>query len=170
MRFKFSVLIVVVFLVGCNPNFDDPFLEGESVYKPILMNLDQMRNNSVSFTTEVLPMKNPGKILTYNGYIFVTDVYRGVHIINNTNPKSPINEGYISIPGVTDVHIKNGIFYANNAIDLLAIDFESKSIVKRIENVFPEATSTPDGLPFSSEYAVENRPANSVIIEWVKIK
>lgn len=36
-----------------------------------------------------LPIKESGKIYAYQDYIFVNDRYRGVHVIDNSNPNSP---------------------------------------------------------------------------------
>ncbi len=169
MKYIIVLFVSVFSLMGCNPQGEDVFATNGSVYRPIMMDVNQMRSNGISFTNEAIPMKNPGKILSYKEFVFVTDIYRGIHIINNSNPNSPIKEGYITIPGVTDVHIKNGILYANNSIDMVAIDLLNRTVLKRIENVFPEETSTPDGMPFLPEYQPENRPKNFVIVEWIKV-
>jgi hypothetical protein len=64
--------------------------------------------------------------------------------------------------------MKGSILYADNAVDLVAVDLSnpaSISVTKRIKNIFPE--HTPPGyiwVPWN--YEPENRPANTIIVEW----
>ena len=58
---------------------------------------------------------NPSRIYTYQNYIFVTELFEGVHIINNSNPSAPVNESFILIPGCQEIAIKNIILYDQNS-------------------------------------------------------
>jgi len=85
-------------------------------------------------------LAQPGKIYFYDDYIFLNESRSGIHIINNSDPANPINEAFINIPCNVDIAVKNNIMYADNCIDLLAIDISSPGnpILKtRTENVFP---------------------------------
>ncbi len=81
----------------------------------------------------------PGKIYAYNDFIFVNDVNKGVHIINNTNPENPKAIAYIKIPGNEDISVKDNYLYADSATDLLVFDIsniDTISLVERLEDVF----------------------------------
>lgn len=66
--------------------------------------------------------------------------------------------------------MKGNILYADNAVDLVAVDLSSPvniMVTKRIKNVFPELT--PPGynwIPWN--YTAENRPENTIVVEWVE--
>ena len=67
-------------------------------------------------------MINPGKIYFKEGYIFINEELKGIHVIDNRNPENPQNIGFIEIPGNVDIAIKNNTLYADSYIDLGAID------------------------------------------------
>ncbi len=141
----------------------------KSEYKPLLMPYDQLQN-SVAFK-EKRELKDPGKIYYNGGYIFVNERYKGVHVINNQDPANPQNIGFIQVPGCLDMAMKGNVLYVDNAIDLVTIDLSDPAnpqVSSRTKGVFRE-TTPPDGGTLGTEYTKENRPANTVIVEWVKI-
>ncbi len=82
----------------------------------------------------------PGKIYFYQNYILLNEKLEGIHVIDNSDPANPIKISFIGIPGNVDMAVKNNVLYADNFIDLLAIDISEpeKPILKtRTENVFP---------------------------------
>nr|WP_239000331.1 hypothetical protein [Hyunsoonleella ulvae] len=81
------------------------------------------------------PIVEPGKIYVYANYIFVNDVNRGVHIIDNTNPTSPQPLNYIEIPGNEDISVKNNYLYADSATDLVVFDISNINDVKQVERL-----------------------------------
>lgn len=84
-------------------------------------------------------LKNPAKIYVYNDYLLINEVNEGIHIYDNSNPANPKNITFINIPGNRDMAIKENVLYADNAIDLLAIDISDLSapkVLKRLDAVF----------------------------------
>jgi len=65
---------------------------------------------------------NPGKIFLYGNYIFLNDIDKGVHIIDNSNPSNPVQKAFINIPGNLDIAVKGNILYADLYTDLIVID------------------------------------------------
>src|SRR5690349_11420624 len=111
--FGFLYISLLIFSTACTPTDDEETLE-HSEYKPLLMSREQL-NNSITF----LPprdLKNPGKIYYKDGYIFVNEKYKGVHIINNQNPENPQNIKFIQIPGCIDMAMKDNMLYVDNAV------------------------------------------------------
>jgi hypothetical protein len=81
----------------------------------------------------------PGKIYLFGNHLFVNEVGKGIHIINNADKRNPVNIGFINIPGNYDMAVKGNILYADNYIDLLALDISNTNdvkLVKRLEGVF----------------------------------
>ncbi|MGC6431699.1 MAG: LVIVD repeat-containing protein [Jejuia sp.] len=84
-------------------------------------------------------IEESGKIYAYNDYIFVGDKNKGLHIIDNTNPKSPQPITFIKIPGNEDISVKNDFLYADSATDLIVFDISDINniqLVERLEDVF----------------------------------
>ncbi len=139
-------------------------------YKPILMTRSELEN-SVSYI-ESRKLERPGKMYIRGNTLFINELFRGVHVIDNFDPENPKHVGFITIPGCIDIAVDRNMLYADNAVDLIAIDIsslENISVTKRIRNVFPELTP-PDYEYIPSGYTKENRPENTVIIEWEKIE
>ncbi len=141
-----------------------------SDYKPILMHRDVL-GKSIAFSSS-RDLKEPGKIYVKGNILYINEKYTGFHVIDNTDPQNPINTGFITVPGSIDIAIKKDILYVDNSVDLVAIDIsngvQNLSVSKRVKSVFPELLP-PDGRTLDTEYKQENRPANTVIVGWVKI-
>jgi hypothetical protein len=131
-------------------------------YIPVYMKRADLEN-SVSYQAAAREMKNPGKIYCKMPYIYVNEKYKGVHVINNTDPRHPVKEGFIVAPGCIDMAVKGNIMYLDNAVDLVAFDLATQQVTKRIKNVFPE--------PVSPEYAIFYPSGDTegyILIEWKK--
>ncbi len=141
------------------------FNSSSSDYEPVLMTRESMEAAVQMRASREI--EKPGKIWVSNQYIFVIEQYKGIHIIDNSNPSNPQNMGFIQVDGCTDVAVKGGMIYANNAIDLIGIktDLANKTIqvLSRNRNILPELLS-PDGTyPYNFE---KNRPQNSIIVRY----
>jgi hypothetical protein len=167
---------ILLFALGClglascvGNNTITPTGSPHSAYKPILMDRNTLVQ-SIAFE----PGKDlniPGKIYIYGNYLFVSEYYKGVHIYDNTDPQDPKNIGFIRIPGCLDIAVKDNTLYADNSTDLVAIDLsdpKNPKVAKRVEKVLPEPTP-PDGLSLDAPYTAAQRPANTVVVDWVKI-
>ncbi len=139
-------------------------------YEPIIMKRSGLEKSISSNGPRSL--HNPVKIYFKDNYIFISEKYKGVHVIDNSDRTLPENVAFISIPGCIDMAVKNNTLYADNAVDLVAIDISNitnVSEVKRIKNVFPELVP-PDDFSVPEKYQTENRPENTIIVEWVENK
>lgn len=84
-------------------------------------------------------LSEPGKIYIYGNYLFINEVNRGIHIVDNTNPSAPRFINFIDIPGNADMAVNSNILYADTYADLLAFDISDPAhirTVKRVEDVF----------------------------------
>ena len=135
---KYALLsIVLLLLLGCEPdrNFKDFTAEG---LKPIY-----------SIDWKDVALEEPrqinqlGKIYYHHGLLLVNELYKGIHVFDNTNPANPIPLSFISIPGNVDVAAKDDILFVDNYSDLLSIRIgngNSIEIVSRSSNIYPIAT------------------------------
>ena len=84
-------------------------------------------------------LKNPGKIYFYQNYVLVNEQKEGIHIIDNTNPSSPQNIGFIKIDGNVDMAVKGDVLYADSWMDLLTINISNiraPRLSNRTQNAF----------------------------------
>ncbi len=140
-----------------------------SAYQPIFMSRQQLEASVMVKPAQ--PLATTGKIYNYGNYILINELFKGVHIIDNQDPRSPQNIGFIQVPGNVDFAMKSNVIYVDNAVDLVAInlaDPENPYVAKRVPNVFP-APMPPDNLP--AEYDQKGLPADAVIVGWkLKVK
>ena len=83
---------------------------------------------------------NPGKMFLQPNLIYITDLGLGVHIIDNSDPYNPTKLAFISIPGVRDAVVKDGILFADNITDIVSIDISNLSqiqLTNRLKDIYP---------------------------------
>jgi hypothetical protein len=131
------------------------------VYKPVFMKRADLEN-SVAYQQGARALTNPGKIYSKPPYIYVNERYKGIHVINNTDPAHPVSEGFITAPGCIDMAVKDNVLYLDNSVDLVAFDLNTKKVTQRVKNVFPE----PVGPDNSSYYGI--REEDMILVEWKK--
>src|SRR4029078_894787 len=106
-------------------------------YEPVFKRIDEMRIPA-SFGA-ARSLESPGKIFYYKGYLLINEMNKGIHIIDNTNPQSPVNVGFIDLPGTLDMAVNNDILYADSYLDLVGIDISNPLApveVNRVTDVF----------------------------------
>lgn len=104
--------------VSCD---DDGPYEDYQVARPILQDAVTFKAEAVS-VTEPVPIVSSGKIYAYGNYIFVNDVNKGFHVIDNQNPSSPEGIAFIKLEGNNDISIKDDKIYADSYGDLVIFD------------------------------------------------
>ena len=154
---RFFLLLILISITG---SAFTP--EREVTWTPVFLSRDAL-DTSVKYIPGARDMIRTGKIYYRAPYIYVNERYKGVHVINNTDPARPVKEGFILAPGCIDMAVKDNILYLDNAVDLVSFDLDSKQVTKRIRNVFPEPLPPEDFL-----YNVFNRPEGYVLVEWKK--
>ncbi len=144
----------------------EPVNYGE--YSPVYMERSEMENAVKMEAAQALRVT--GKIYLYGQYILVNEKYKGIHVIDNSNPASPQNIAFLHIDGCIDMAMKDNVLYADNAIDLIALkttdDFASVQVTERMKNIFPETESPDRG--WSTFYINKFRPANGILVAWKK--
>ncbi len=163
--FKLLILLSGFLIIGCIDR-QRPILF--TTYTPVLITRSSLTKSIALQNAE--PILEAAKIYYKDGYIFISERFKGVHIINNANPSAPVNQGFIAVPGCLDMAIKSNVLYVDNAIDLVAIDLTKASkgeleVLTRVQSVFPEP-APPDGGAIPEKFSTRNRPANTIIINW----
>lgn len=109
------------------------------IYTPVYASLDSLRSSIRSESPHEIV--SPGKIYLYGNYIFLNELNKGIHVIDNANPSSPQKIAFINIPGNVDLAVKGNVMYVDSYIDLVALDISDPHNIrqtKRLNNVFPQ--------------------------------
>ncbi len=111
-------------------------------YTPVYSTSDEIKK-AVAYTSP-RNLSHLGRIYFKDRYLFVNETSEGIHVIDNTDPTSPLPKGFLKIPGNNDLAIVGDFLYANSYVDLVVFDVSDKASiheVKRIEGVFDHVQS-----------------------------
>lgn len=162
-----ALLFFSLLLTSCDWGGGTEPIQGQSsAYSPVLMKRSELENSVKTDSSRTI--KKPGKMYTYGNYIFISERFEGIHLIDNSDPTNPVNVLFINIPGCVDMAVKNNVLYADNAVDLVSLSLEDLNNIKEISrnrDVFPELFP-PDFNSLPIEYSAANRPENTIIIGW----
>lgn len=153
-----SVLVFVIFLSSCENKCVETIKETK--YEPVYLSREIL-NKEIKLTSSRIP-SSVGKIYYKDNFIFINEINEGVHVIDNSDPRNPVNIGFITIPGNKDIAIKGSVLYAENYSDLVSIDIsdpKNVSVMDRVQNIFP-----PDGAPASALQNID--PSKGVVVDW----
>jgi len=151
-----TIMILTFFLQGC---LKDKVTRTYTTLTPVYESKDVVLANIKSNTSKTI--ESPGKIFIYGYYIFLNELDKGVHIIDNSNPSNPVVKAFINIPGNVDIAVKGNTLYADMYADLLSIDITDPlhvKLLKNMANVFPER-SYGNGFVATS---------GKVIVDWIR--
>ena len=132
---KIALLLAIILCYSCQD--DDAQYNLVTVAVPQTISKLEFRSSVIVEAPK--PILDVGKIYAYQDYIFINEKYKGVHVINNSNPLSPQMLAFINIPGNEDISIKNDYLFADSAVDLVVFDISNLNAieeVERLEDVF----------------------------------
>lgn len=165
---RFLLFIFLSFVLSSC--YDDEPTDGQipsgtfEAYVPIYGSIAESQSITIS---DSKPIRNPGKIFTYNDLLIVNILGEGFHVIDNSYPASPQNLFFINVPGNHDVAIKDGVIYANNYSDIIAFTInqdQELNILKRLDNAMHNGLIPPE----SGVYFECVDPEKGVVIGWEK--
>ena len=154
---KLPVLIIMCLMFSLNSCVEDECMREITYinYIPVYMTMAEIQDVK---TEGARALEKPGKIYFYNDYIFVNEVDKGIHIIDNTDPANPQNISFISIPANRDMAIQGNSLYADNGGDLITLDISNPLDVQlkdRQTEVFKKLYEYPQGyLAYNNEKEV----------------
>ncbi|MDX1636456.1 MAG: hypothetical protein R3281_00715 [Balneolaceae bacterium] len=161
-------LVVILFLAVAGLGCEDQKVQTVrwTEYEPVYMTQQEFRE-SVGLE-EPRTLGEPGKIYFYDNYLFVNEVNKGVHVIDNSSPSSPRKVGFINIPANKDIAVSGNLLYADSNSDLLVFDItdmEKAELVKRIEDVFTFSANRPPAYP-----AQPVDHARGIVVDWKEVE
>jgi hypothetical protein len=135
LLFLTVLLGISILLEGCTDQCE--VKKTYTYFEPVYTSFEELQANTGIVAPQ--PIQTVGKIYLKGDNIFINDPGKGIHIIDNTNPSSPLQLKFLSIPGNYSMAVNNNILYADSFIDLVAFDISDISQiheVSRIPNVF----------------------------------
>lgn len=162
MRQLFVPLLAISIISGCKGKPSD--IGTVSAYVPVyLSKIDAEKITQMP----PQPIVNGGKIATLGNYVFQVEEDKGIHIINYTNPASPVKTAFINVPLCRELTLKGNYIYTNNMADLVVIDLSNPANINvsaRIVNAFPDLSiqyPTANGAYFECPDA-----SKGLVIAW----
>jgi len=162
---KKIALIAVVSVLFILPNGCDQISNTVTytVNEPVYMSFLEFRTTKGALPAQ--KMVNPGKICLYGNYLFINEIGKGIHIVDNSNPSVPKTIAFIELTGNIDITAQDNILYADSFIDLVWFDITNPLHpveLGRAEDVFPNV------LPATgNEYPIKEVNWNKgVIVGW----
>lgn len=165
---KIRITLLLILLIGiaaCNEKQDENAYADYLVARPVTMLMADFKNSSEILPP--LPIDESGKLYAYQNLIFINDLHKGVHVIDNTNPKAPQKIAFIKIAGNVDISIKDNYLYADSITDLLVFDISDITNIQqinRLENVLRDNVVFPAEADFFEFDTIDY--TNEIIIGW----
>lgn len=169
-RVSWFCVLLICLLCGCNDDMKVRETVTYTVNKPVYMSSDIFRS-SVKVTTQPEEITQQGKICFYDGYLYMSEPGKGIHIIDNRNPSSPAVVGFIELLGNADLAIRNDLLYADSYVDLVWFDISNPAVPalkNRLENVFPQSYPPIEEGIIDSEVFSEAGRAKGIVVGWTQ--
>jgi hypothetical protein len=170
MKKTLLYLFSIISFSGCYWYKAEPYYETQKVngYRPIYISTADYEK--VTLTTPQA-LKSPGKIYIKGDYLFINEQLKGVHVINNKDPKNPQKMGFIQIAGNVDIAIRGTIMYADNGRDLVVVDVSNPTqvkVVNRIKDIFEVFTNNKYPPTYDTYYECVDK-TKGVVVGWQKV-
>lgn len=151
---------MIVFLSGCvKDKITSTHTYTYTIMKPVLKSKAEVLaaiNGNPSET-----VRQAGKIYVKDRFIYLNEVDKGIHIIDNSDPSGPSQVAFLNIPGNRDMGVRGNILYADMYTDLLAIDISNPrrvTVTTRVPNFFMNRI-------YGYAYAIDD---DQVAIDWIR--
>lgn len=160
-----ALLLLATTLPGCFTDPETPATQQEG-YQPTYIT----RQEALQVTSlPAQPLRQTGKIYAKDTLVFVNELNKGIHVINNKNPRSPQNIAFVSIPGNVDIAVRGNSLYADNYTDLVVLDITNPkniTLAKRLAKALPQGIQ--DYPPYQNVFFECVNPDRGVVSGWKK--
>ena len=148
-------MTIGIFSFSCTK---DKITESYSFYRPVYQVADEVKANIKSSTPQSI--KSTGKLAVRDNFIYLSELNKGVHIIDFSNPSAPANIGFVAIPGCVDLAVRDHYLYADCYTSLVVVDItdpRNTKLTKFLDNVFPD------------RYAGLASGSGKILVDWEKV-
>jgi len=155
-------IVVLFFLASCEDRRYQTYMANVPVY----MTYEELRSSfEVSGGQDLV---KPGKIYFKDQYMYINEYRKGIHVVDLSDPSSPVQKAFIHIPGNVDMAIRNNILYADSFVDLVLIDISDPvhpKEIRRMKDLFEYLIP-----PYDNEYPMDEIDQEKGVILEFKVK
>ena len=163
IKYIYLPALLAMLMSGC---MKDKITRTYKISTPIYEVLTKFRESIKS--QPAVPVSVTGKLTVAGNYIYLSEPYKGIHIIDNSNPANPKNVSFINIPGNEDMAIKGNTLYADAYGDLVTFDITNPlDVVAKnfAANVFPDHSIYYFGAGYIPGTSI-NPDSINVVVGW----
>ncbi len=164
---KNSGLLILVMLSVLLSSCKDKEYELVHLAKPEYMSKKAFRASVVIAAPRDIVAS--GKIYVYDNYVLVNDTNKGIHIIDNSTPETPVKKVFIEIIGNNDMEVRGDYLYADSLMDLLVFDISDLNNIKevtRLEDVLHSYVAFPSEPNLIVDSEGYNYDPDQVLVNW----
>ena len=153
---------VIVSMTSCDLSESGP-PDSVSGYAPVY--LQKVGSDTIRFLPPEPTVKG-GKIYIKDDILYQVELYKGIHIIDISDPEHAEKIGFYEIFGCTQVTMHDNYMYVNSSNDFLVIDVSNMmdpKVVDYKKNYFKGIAFPP---PPEGGYFECIDPSKGIVIEW----
>ncbi len=157
------IITLISFLVLLISSCEDTTFREYKGNSPVYMTYAELRASINE--EESVDLKNPGKIYFKDGYIFIIEELKGIHVFDNSDPSAPVKKVFVKIPGVVDMAISGNTLYADSFVDLVVLDVQNIANIHetgRVKDILPY-TIPPTGNEFPVAHVDREK---GLVVAW----
>ena len=160
----------VLFLAACTKDFgtvEVTYQKATAVYG----DLEEQRD--LPLLAEARPIENAGKVFVAPDMLLIGEEGTGIHIVDNSDPKNPVNLSFVQIPGNREFYVDGITLYAESLYDMLKLDISDMNnpkLISRVKDAFADSQNFQDNdgntlLKFDFEEVTEKVTEDSEIYQ-----
>lgn len=111
---RYLLLIILLLIVNSCGDYD------ELHSAPILMSRAEVESSIKMEAPQSL--NSLGATASHEQALYIVEHYKGIHVIDNSNPSSPVKTGFIRVPGIWHIAMIGGQLISDNSRDILSFD------------------------------------------------
>lgn len=162
----FLTLAIAVTLGSCRPDVWEPEIGQIEGLKPVYAQAEGWDNVT---SEEPRAIKKLGKIYHKDNFIYVVEQLQGIHVIDNSEPTSPVAVKFIQVPGCRDIAMKGDYLYTDNVTDLVVLDvadLEQINVVNRIPDLYDEVQQSYPEFAQTNTYFECVDASKGIVVDW----
>lgn len=149
--------------LGCDPG------QSSANARPVYLSYQALRG-ALSVDAP-RPLGEIQRVYIYQSAVFLNRRNEGIHVLDNTDPRNPVNLAFITLPGNTELSIRGSFLYADSYVDLVTIDISDPNNVREVDrelDIFPydEYQNIPDDIYFDYDTV---DPSRGVVVAYERI-
>lgn len=146
MRITFILCLLSAFLfTSCNKDLGEvtvTYTKATAIYG----DLAEIRATPLLEAPRTI--ENPGKIFIGQDFLLIGEEEKGIHVVDNRDPKNPTPIHFLNIPFNREFYVNDNVIYAESMYDVLKIDIadlNNPMIDTRLTEVFANEITNAEG-------------------------